>query len=346
VVASELAKAACGEIVIGGRDVDRAKAVAAELGGRASAVRVDVLDAKSLDEFCGQCTVIVNCAGPVMVLEDRLAQAAYRRRCHYVDLAGMGLVKERMLPHAREIEDVGLSYVVSAGWTPGLTELVPVYTHARASARMDSIESLSVYFSDAGDWSDNALRDGVWSLHRAGFPTPGYFRKGEWVRAKMPEASRKVDVGEPVGVGRFSLFSMPELAEMARRLNDCDVFAYSYLAGFRNAVAATILAVLPLPEKWGVRMLRNIFRRNRQPVGGFVIARAQGRGMALTARIVFEKGRDYWINGVVAATVARMIATGAGVRAGVRYLADAVDAIPFMEALRKSGVAQKEAWES
>jgi saccharopine dehydrogenase-like NADP-dependent oxidoreductase len=81
-----------------------------------------------------------------MRLQDRVAQAALRRRCHYVDLAGLALVKEQMLPHAQEIADLGLSFVVSAGWLPGLTELLPLYAPARARDKMDSIESLSSTF--------------------------------------------------------------------------------------------------------------------------------------------------------------------------------------------------------
>ena len=88
---------------------------------------LDVLDVRSLDKFCSRCSVVVNCGGPVMLLQDRVAQAAFRGRCHYVDPAGMSVVKERMLRHDREIVDSGLSFVVSAGWTPGITELLPVY---------------------------------------------------------------------------------------------------------------------------------------------------------------------------------------------------------------------------
>jgi hypothetical protein len=44
------------------------------------------------------CSLIVNCAGPVSLLQDRVAQAALRARCHYVDLAGMSFVKERLCP--------------------------------------------------------------------------------------------------------------------------------------------------------------------------------------------------------------------------------------------------------
>src|ERR1017187_6535881 len=194
VVASELWKSCDGEILIGGRDLAKGKALAAEFDGRVTAVHLDIFDAHSLDDFCSRCSIIVNCAGPVMVLQDRVAQAAFRGRCHYIDAAGMSFVKERMLPHGREIEDLGLSFVVSAGWMPGLSELLPIYADTQAGARMDTIESLAVYFSDSGELATSALRDGAWYIHQSGLRSPGYFRKGEWIRAKMSEASRRVDL--------------------------------------------------------------------------------------------------------------------------------------------------------
>jgi saccharopine dehydrogenase (NAD+, L-lysine forming) len=345
-VAFELWKSCDGEILIGGRDLDKGKALAAELDGRASAAQVDILDAHSLDEFCSRCSIIVNCAGPVMQLQDCVAQAAFRRRCHYIDAAGMSLVKERMLSHSREIEDLGLSFVVSAGWMPGISEILPVYADAMARTKMDSIESLSVFFGDSGEWSINALRDGVRFIRQTGLRGPGYFRKGEWTRAKMSESSRRVDLGDPVGAGRFAMFALPELSEVGRRLKDYDVFTYTYLSGFRTVIASTLMAVVPLPEGLGVRLLRGVFRRNRLPVDGFVTAQirgsSQGRRLALTVQIVFRERRDYWIHGLALATVARMVSERRGVRTGVHFLAEAVDPVAFMAELRKAGVEQTE----
>jgi hypothetical protein len=261
-------------------------------------------------------------------------------------VAGLTFVKERMLPHAREVVDLGLSFIVSAGWMPGISELVPVYAAAQARSKMDTVESLRVYFSDSGEWSTNALRDGVWYVRQTRLRRPGYFRKGEWRNAKMSAASRKVDLGDPIGAGRFSLVSLPELDEIGRQLVDCDVFIYSYLSGFRTAAAAILLALLPLPEGLAVRLLRNIFRRNRLPVDGFaageVLGRSQGRRFALTAQIVYKERRDYWINGLLPAMVARMISEGKSVRPGVHFLFEAVDPITFMAELKKAGVDQTE----
>jgi saccharopine dehydrogenase (NAD+, L-lysine forming) len=348
---SELWKSCDGEILVGGRDLDKAKALAAEFDGRVAAAQVDVLDKHSLDDFCSRCSIVVNCAGPVMVLQDRVAQAAFSRRCHYIDAAGMSFVQERMLPHRREIEDLGLSFVVSAGWMPGLSELLAAYAAAKANASMDTIESLKVYFGDSGEWSTNALRDGYWYIRQSGLRRAGYFHKGEWTYAKMREASRRVDLGDPIGAGRFALFLTPELGQLARRLNNYDVFIYTYLSGVRTAMAATLMALLPLPEGLGVRLVRNVFRRNRLPVDGFVVAqilgRSQGRRLSLTVQLVYTERRDYWIHGLVLATVARLIfetkvSESTGVRHGVHFLADAVDPIAFMAELRKSGVDHTE----
>jgi hypothetical protein len=114
-------------------------------------------------------------------------------------------------------------------------------------------------------------------------------------------------------------------------------------------MATMLMALLPLPEGWGVRLVRNVFRRNRLPVDGFVavqiLGRSQGRRLKLTAQIAYKERRDYWIHGLVMATVARLVAENKGVQSGVRFLAEAVDPIAFMAELRKAGVEQTENFE-
>ena len=59
VVASELWKSCKGEILVGGRDLAKGKALASEFDNRASAAYLDVLDARSLDDFCRRCSIVV-----------------------------------------------------------------------------------------------------------------------------------------------------------------------------------------------------------------------------------------------------------------------------------------------
>jgi hypothetical protein len=51
VIVSELSKSCAGEILIGGRDLAKAKILAAEFDNRVSSAQLDILDPHSLDEF-------------------------------------------------------------------------------------------------------------------------------------------------------------------------------------------------------------------------------------------------------------------------------------------------------
>lgn len=113
------------------------------------------------------------------------------------------------------------------------------------------------------------------------------------------------------------------------------------------------MALAPVTEGLSVRLVRNVFRRNRlsgaDKVEGFVAAhivgRSEERRRAFTAQIVYRARRDYWIHGVTMATVARAISNGGVVRAGVHFLADAADQIALMAELRQAGVDQTERFE-
>jgi len=355
VVVSELWKSSARRILIGGRDPNKARALAAEFDGRVSTALVDVLDQNSLDDFCSRCSIIVNLAGPVMVLEDRVAQAAFRRQCHYVDAAGLMTVRERMLPHSRVIADLGLSCVISAGLLPGISEILPLYANTKARSQMDAIESVTVYYGDTGEWSANAFQEIAWFLrHRRSRGSrsmrSGYFQKGEWVDVSMVKAWLKADLGGGIGPRRFYVGFVPEMIEMASRFADCDLFSYGCLPGLRTTIIATVISVIPLPRRFGARLLRNAFQKNRLPVDGFVlvkvVGRRAGRSATLTAQVAYKEQQGYWLNGLVPATVARMISERKPVETGAHFLAEAVDPMAFMEELRKSGVEQTEHFEA
>lgn len=64
---------------------------------------------RSLEEFCARCSVVANCGGPASELQDKVAHSALKTRSHYVDVAGLTVVSERLAPHAQEIRDLGLA---------------------------------------------------------------------------------------------------------------------------------------------------------------------------------------------------------------------------------------------
>ena len=132
------------------------------------------------------------------------------------------------------------------------------------------------------------------------------------------------------------------------RFEGCDARAYFYLLSRRTAVAGSLIALLPMPISLAIRILRPALREQSLPVGGFNVVeirgRCESRDVSQCHQLSFERGREYWMNAVVAATVTRLISEGRGVKPGVHFLVDAVDPIAFVEALRRAGVAVTESF--
>lgn len=341
-VAKELRRSTDQRILIGARNLASVEAIAADLGAAVSAVRVDIRDTRSLEDFSGRSSVVVNCGGPVCELQDRVAQAALRTRSHYVDVAGLTVVREGMMAHHQEVGDRGLSCVVSAGWLPGISELLPAYSLDLAKTRMDVVQSVAIHFGDSGEWSNNALRDAAWYLRKFGRRRPRYTRNGEWIRARLSEVLVEKDIGGPMGRCLFAMSCLPEMAELLSRFRGCDGRAYSYLPGRWTAVAGSLVALLPMPLGLAAWIVRSALRARSLPVGGFNVVDVRGRcgpqEVLHRHQVTFARGREYWMNGVVAATVARLICEGRGVKAGVHFLAEAVDPLTFVEELHTAGV--------
>ena len=82
-VVKELCRSTDRAILIGGRNLAKLEAVAAEIGAGVSAMQLDVRDPRLLEEFCGRCSVVVNRGGPVSELQDKVAQSALRTRSRW-----------------------------------------------------------------------------------------------------------------------------------------------------------------------------------------------------------------------------------------------------------------------
>lgn len=341
-VADELLRTTEQSILLGCRDPLKAQPVAAAFCRRASSADVDIRDPQSIDAFCGRCSIIVNCTGPVCDLRDAVAQACLRNRCHYVDVAGLSLVKEAMAPHAADIAGLGLSFVISAGWMPGLYELLPAYAYAHAKGSMDTVRSLTIFFGDSGDWSQTAMRDGVWHLRKEGIHRPRYVRDGEPVPTSQRDGMRKKDVGPPVGSRRYSLFISPELADVSKSMKGCDVRGYVFVAGARTMLTGIAAMLLPLSMSSAARLLGWGMRADSLPVGGFIVVEVEGEkngnATSQTIKMNYEQHRGYWMNALVVSTVARLISVGNKVMPGVNFLAGAIDPTFFVSELSRNGL--------
>src|SRR5262249_19067812 len=200
-----------------------------------------------------------------------------------------------------------------------------------------------IHFGDDGEWSDNAVRDALWYLRKFGRRRPKYRQQGKWVCAKLSDVLEEKDIGAPMARCLFAMSCLPEMEElMSRESADCAVRAYTYLPSRRTAAVASLIAFLAVPTNLGLTMLRHALRAPSLPVGGFSIVEVRGRRRAREVlhrhEVKFDRQREYWMTAVVAATAARLIAEGRGVKPGVHFLVGAIDPVGFMEELRQAGV--------
>ncbi len=115
-----------------------ARTCAAETGGTAEVVEVDLYDGSSLSSFCSGARIVVNCAGPSYQVLDRVAWAALAAGAHYVDPGGDEPVRDALLDNWPS----DLSAVLTAGMMPGLTGLLPRWL---ARTHFDEPTSLRAY---------------------------------------------------------------------------------------------------------------------------------------------------------------------------------------------------------
>src|SRR5262249_35206158 len=197
VVAESLAAAerATPALLLGGRDLAPAQALATELGGGAQAAACDVFDTASLAGFCERADVVVNCAGPYTRVLDRVARAAHAAGAHYVDPGGGAATHRRLEPPAPEIAAGSRSFVLNAGLIEGGTGLIAWYASAVAEAAFDEVSSLDLYFGDVEEWSPAASED----ILADAFDDEalGWYGGGAWKRLGQLGALRGGGRGDP-----------------------------------------------------------------------------------------------------------------------------------------------------
>lgn len=126
------------EIVIAGRDLERAERFARELGDKASAVRVDIADERRLAALIAGSDLVVNTAGPEFRAVLPALRAAIAAGVDYCDLCCLGPITEEALGLDEDAKAAGITAVVGAGIVTALTSLMMMH----AAQRLDQADEL------------------------------------------------------------------------------------------------------------------------------------------------------------------------------------------------------------
>ena len=141
------------EIGIAGRNQDAINRVAAEIGNKARAVQVDILDERRLASVVTDYDIVVNKAGPEYEVLVPALRAAIAAGKHYCDIGADGPTVEKQLELDSMAKERDIVAIPGMGICPGLFNLLAVHAYQQ----FDRTEEVRVchyvnrYFSEQVD---------------------------------------------------------------------------------------------------------------------------------------------------------------------------------------------------
>ena len=181
------------EIVIADADLDRARALAMELGGdRVRAISADAANEAGLIETLRGFDVVANCTTYHFGLI--VSRAAIKAGVNYLDLGGL-FNTPRQLELDAEARQAGVTVCLGCGATPGVTNLMA----RKAADQLHQVDEVHIAFAS----------------YRAIAPSPGlldtvldefspgsrrfFWQAGEFIEVPAFSGSKRVRFAEPVG---------------------------------------------------------------------------------------------------------------------------------------------------
>lgn len=176
-------------LLVGGRNVTKGQKLASRFPKRITAISMDIFDTAALNNFCQQCHIVINLAGPTLQIMDRIALSALSNHCHYIDTGGYDLLIDALKPKVEEIKEKGLVFVVGAGWMPGISGIFPMSVIENSSHQLDAIHTVKIYYGASEAWSYHSCLDLTWSLS---LKSNGIFKSGKWELVSSSKHLQKV----------------------------------------------------------------------------------------------------------------------------------------------------------
>lgn len=114
-------------------------------------VYIDFNNEKSVDQFCRKCDIVVNCAGPTYIIQDKIAKFAHKNKAIYIDAFGGNVLEDKL----KRLNEEGV-YIISAGCLPGLSG---VLVKELSKEDADNDTTISIYTGGLESGGKNACAD-------------------------------------------------------------------------------------------------------------------------------------------------------------------------------------------
>lgn len=136
------------EVVIADREIDAAVAMAAELGGGASASSVDAGDKASITATIAGADVVLNCVGPFHLTVATVLDTVLDAGIDYVDICDDVDVTLDILDWDERAGAAGVRALIGMGASPGATNLIAKLV---AEQFLDETESIDIFHTHGGE---------------------------------------------------------------------------------------------------------------------------------------------------------------------------------------------------
>ncbi len=137
------------KVIIGDMDMAKAKTIVAEIGPKkASAVKVNAEDPKSVRKAIEGCDIVLNCVGPFYKSVKSVLTAVIESGINYVDICDDVDVTVDILKMDRAAKKAGITALIGMGASPGVTNLFAKFV---ADTLLDETESIDIFHTHGGE---------------------------------------------------------------------------------------------------------------------------------------------------------------------------------------------------
>lgn len=130
--------AAVSEVMIAGRNLDKAGKAASNIGEKANSTVADVMDEQQIARLIADYDIFLNTSGPDYKVQHHAVSAAIRAGVNYCDVSCDGPTADKVLNLNDKAKAAGITAIIGIGWMPGLTNLMM----AHAAGQLDKTETI------------------------------------------------------------------------------------------------------------------------------------------------------------------------------------------------------------
>ncbi len=136
-------------VLIGDRNMDRAREIIAETGSdKVSAVRLDADDPESIRAAVSGCDIVLNCVGPFYKTVKTILETVIGLGINYVDICDDVDVTLEILAMDEAARRAGITALIGMGSSPGATNLLAKLAH---DTLLDETDSIDIFHTHGGE---------------------------------------------------------------------------------------------------------------------------------------------------------------------------------------------------